>query len=257
MKNWQTIIAEQIEGKADLQALYNKLNKELFNNELPKIQIRWTNATRVAGEVAAQMEFKKNEKRVSKIMPQMGKITKWKFLGISKKFNLDDISLKGIMAHEMIHVHLLHNGIIFTSGRDGMHGHEFRDRLKIVRARANFPIPETETHLASSDKLVARPTGYVWMKQNNKNFIVKAGPKFLEKNLQKAINWLMKFFVSFSSIPSETESVEIGVAETSMLETIKGIRKVPWKGWSNMSDEKIRLALQNKQVLFRKVRGIS
>jgi hypothetical protein len=250
MKTWQNIIAEQVEGKADLQALYNDLNKSLFANMLPKIPIKWTTAKRVAGEVQVSYELDADAPR-HKALPLMGKVSNWKFLGISKKFNLDDENLKGIMAHEMLHVDLLHQGIIKTSGRDGMHGPEFTDRLKIIRARANFPIPATETNLAPSEKNVARPTGYVWLKQAGKNFIVKASPKFIEKNLAKLIGHFAMFFLGLNKT---TDLVEIGIANTGGLETTKGIRKVPWKGWSTMTDEQIQKTLINKDVLHRKIR---
>jgi hypothetical protein len=256
MKTWETIIAEQVEGKADLQALYNRLNKQLFSNELPKIPIKWTTASRIPGEVQAQMKYRKQDKRLAKIMPQMGEVTKWKFLGISKKFNLDDVSLEGIMIHEMIHVWVLAQGIIFTSGRDGMHGNEFRDKLHQLQGRANVPIPEKETDLEPSTENVTRPTGYIWLKQAGKNFIVKTTPKFLEANLQKAIAHFLKFFMTFAGNVNETELVEIGVANTAALETVKGFRKIPFKGWSNMTDAKIKSTLENKQVLFRKDRGV-
>jgi hypothetical protein len=248
MKTWQQIVYEQVEGQTDLKALYNKLNKELFNNQLPKIPIKWTNATRVPGEV--QVAYKKTNVPLRNMEPQMGEVTKWKHLGISRKFNLDDESLNGIMAHEMIHVDLIARGIMQTTGRDGMHGWEFTDKLKIIRARANFPIPERETDLEPSAANVARPTGYVWLKQAGKNFIVKASPKQIEKQLNKLIG---HFAMYFMGINTGTDLVEIGVADTAGLETVKGFRKVPWKGWSRMTDEQIKKTLVNKNVLHRKI----
>jgi len=248
MKTWQQIVYEQIEGEADLDALYRKLNKELFQNQLPKIPIKWTNAPRVPGEV--RVAYKKTNVPLRKLEPQMGEVTKWKYLGISRKFNLDDESLNGIMAHEMIHVDLIANGIMQTTGRDGMHGPEFTDRLKVIRARANFPIPERETDLEPSAKNVARPTGYVWLKQAGKNFIVKASPKQIEKQLNHLIG---HFAMYFMGINTGTDLVEIGVADTAGLETVKGFRKVPWKGWSRMTDEQIKKTLVNKNVLHRKI----
>lgn len=257
MKTWQQIVYEQIEGEADLDALYRKLNKELFQNQLPKIPIKWTNSTRIPGEVRVAYKLTPHISRIKLgsgrvgIAPVMGEVTKWKFLGISRKFNLDDESLNGIMAHEMIHVDLIARGIMKTSGRDGMHGPEFTDTLKITRARANFPIPEREADLEPSAKNVARPTGYVWLKQAGKNFIVKASPKQIEKQLEKLIGHFAMYFMGLNKT---TDLVEIGVADTAGLETVKGFRKVPWKGWSSMTDEQIQHTLKNKTVLHRKIR---
>jgi hypothetical protein len=243
---------EEVEGKADLQAMYNRLNKQLFSSELPKIPLKWTNSTRIPGEV--QVSYMLDQTRISnRHQPVMGTVTKWKFLGISKKFDLDENRLEGIFIHEMVHVDLIHNGIMMTSGRDKSHGPEFKQKLNKVQLLTNVIIPERETDLKPSLNNKVKATGYIWLNQSGKNFIVKASTKFIQANLQNAESHFMNYFTSFNS---STNFVEIGIANTNALETLKGVRKIPFKGWSSMSDSEIEAALKDKKVLFRKDKSL-
>jgi hypothetical protein len=180
-----------------------------------------------------------------------GTVTKWKFLGISKKFNLDEDRLEGIFIHEMIHVYLIHIGIMMTSGRDKSHGPEFKQKLNALQLLTKVIIPERETDLKPSSNNKVKATGYIWLRQGGKNFIVKASAKFIQTNLQNAESHFLNFFTAYNKT---TNFVEIGIANTNALETLKGIRKIPFKGWSSMIDSEIESALKDKKVLFRKDR---
>lgn len=251
MKNWVEIIQEQVEGQVNLRTLYFKLNKEYFGGALRSdFTFKWNNSTRIAGVVKSQVQWtKKVSGRLAQFYPSEGVVTKWKSLEISKKFNMSEDELKGIMVHEMIHVWLLDQGIIETSGGNKMHGTEFMNKLHQLQARTPFNIPETETNLKFSKQIKARPTGYLWVKfKTNKNWIVKAGVDWVEQHRLSLSDRLLSIF---NRVPG-VESVELGVANTGEIQTVKGIRKANFKSWQAMSDDEIRDVLKNKSVLWRK-----
>ena len=81
----------------NLREEYDKLNTQLFNNELPRIQMKWSNRKTNLGHVVAEINRNTNE----------GKI---KNLAISSFHAITYKIFRNTLAHEMIHVKLILNG---------------------------------------------------------------------------------------------------------------------------------------------------
>lgn len=95
--------------KIDLNREYDKYNKLLFNNELPRVPMRWSNRKTSLGHV----KYLRNN--------NTGEI-KIEHLAMSGFFSIPYSNFKSTLAHEMIHVKLL------TTGKDDRwdkHGHNF------------------------------------------------------------------------------------------------------------------------------------
>jgi len=109
-----------------VKAIYNRYNSELFNHELPSdINIRIGNAKRSSGSVA----FLYN--RVVKELTI-------KNFTISKFHVHTEESLHSVILHEMVHVYLLVNDIIYTTGGNKYHGREFVAKAKELEAKTGI-----------------------------------------------------------------------------------------------------------------------
>ncbi len=81
-------------SKIDLSAEYSKLNQQLFNNQLPKVQMRWSTRKSNLGHVSAYINRKTNENKIN-------------HLAISGFYAMPYMVFKNTLAHEMIHIKLL------------------------------------------------------------------------------------------------------------------------------------------------------
>ncbi len=149
-------LKEDIINSADvnLQSLYSGFNKRLFNNELPKVPMKFNKSKRYGGEVVYSIT--KN------------KITN--FI-ISTLIEYEEDEFYGLFLHEMIHVYLFNKGILKTSGKDKIHGKEFMDKLKELEKKSKFKIPVTEdvTHKKISVKNKEKMFDILLIYDKNKN----------------------------------------------------------------------------------------
>jgi len=84
-------------SKIDLYSEYSKLNRELFNNQLPEVQMRWSNRKSNLGHVTAYINRLTRESEIQ-------------YLAISGFYSMPYMILKNTLAHEMIHIRLLSTG---------------------------------------------------------------------------------------------------------------------------------------------------
>lgn len=99
----------------DLQDEYNKLNALLFNGKLKPVEMIWNSRRSSHGVVKAQRNRSTGEIRI-------------KSLGVSKFLDVPYKVFKDTLAHEMIHVYLLQQGI-----NDG-HGYRFKSEMSRINS---------------------------------------------------------------------------------------------------------------------------
>jgi len=85
-------------NEIDIYHEYDKLNKLLFNDELPRVRIILNNAKNTHGSVSA------TRNRLTNIVT-IQSLTMSKFLNVPYKF------FKDVLAHEMIHVYWFHKNV--------------------------------------------------------------------------------------------------------------------------------------------------
>lgn len=136
----------QINPKSfNLLALYNELNKFLFNSALPKIPVSFKKLPKgIAGLTQIKTIKTGNNIRFGVTIPDTLTID------ISpRSYSLE--VLKGVLAHEMIHAEILLSGDIKT-----FHGGEFERRRRELERKAGFKIPidhkSDESEFAEDDK---------------------------------------------------------------------------------------------------------
>jgi len=126
----------------NLQNEYDKLNQQLFNNELPKVSLIWDNRKTVLGHVRSLYHRTTGEQII-------------KHLAMSAFFKTTYNQFKNTLAHEMIHVE-----IISSHKRDfgSSHGFHFMyEANRINNMGLGFHITEKNTEdIGMSDHALAR-----------------------------------------------------------------------------------------------------
>lgn len=140
---------------AILVSYFNELNHRLFNNALPSIPISWKTLPKriLAHAVASTLKTSLAGKT---LIPNTLRI-----YVSPRKF--DDIKLKGIIAHEMIHV-FLYLQDDFKTNHDGA----FEAKRKELERLAGFPIPRD--HQADESEFEPseyKDVGIILMKSEN------------------------------------------------------------------------------------------
>jgi hypothetical protein len=122
--------------ETNLQEEYHKLNKQLFNNELPVIVMQWSNRKGNLGHVKS---MRNNFTGEQKIM----------YLAISSFHAMPYRVFKDTMAHEMIHIKQI------SDGERGSHGYSFyKEMNKINGMNLGFNITvRSEEQLGISDTI--------------------------------------------------------------------------------------------------------
>lgn len=127
-----------------IKELYDKFNKELFDNDLPNIPIRLGKLRDVGGQVS----FKRIRKDGIRYLLDI----KMVISSYYSRENEDD--LKGILLHEMIHVYFAHNQM---EDPTGSHGAWFKHKLKELQKKVDFQIPMTDSSSKSvSDQIKSK-----------------------------------------------------------------------------------------------------
>lgn len=115
----------------NLQKEYDRLNQRFFNNQLPKIPLKWSMSKRFGGKVVSR-GIKDD-------------VSTWviKHLEISLFSELDKKEFLGLLAHEMIHVYLI--TIQKTNDYGDQHGLFFKQEMdRINKMRPGFVVPISE-----------------------------------------------------------------------------------------------------------------
>ena len=103
-------------SKIDLNSEYDKYNKLLFDNELPRVPMRWSNRKTSLGHV----NYSRNNFTGEIIINH---------LAMSGFYSIPYSNFKSTLAHEMIHVKLLTTG---EDDRWDKHGHNFMAEAKRI-----------------------------------------------------------------------------------------------------------------------------
>jgi len=149
----------------DLHGKYASFNALYFDGKLPNIKLKWTNSSKLAGEV--KVRYFATMFKGKKVIKSFEHI----HLGISKYYARDDSDIDGILLHEMIHVYLDTVGI--HEGYSGIkhHGKEFMDKLKTVERKSKITITITDT-LPKAKVAKVVDVGVVLIKRDNNNYSI-------------------------------------------------------------------------------------
>ena len=122
----------------NFQNEYNKLNQQLFNNELPKVPLKWSNRRASLGHVNSLRNRYTGQIRIN-------------YLALSAFYKTSYRQFKNTLAHEMIHVKQLNRG------ERGNHGYSFsREADRINAMGLGYAITEANTEkIEMSDKTKA------------------------------------------------------------------------------------------------------
>jgi len=159
--------------------LYNNFNNKYFNNKLPTdLEIKWFRSKNSAG--VAKAKFIKKRHKLD--------ITEIDGISISNFRPLSKNKLNGLMLHEMIHIYLYTKNVVYTSGRDKVHGYEFLDKLKELQKQANFEIPLTEYSMEISDDIKSKTFDVLFYIDNkiafsvySKDYLIKNKDNLIKK----------------------------------------------------------------------------
>jgi len=134
------------EKKIDLQREYQRLNKKLFDNKLGIYPIKW-NRKKTSGALVKKHVVTRGKTLVS--VSVLG-------LEVSSFYSQSLDQLRDRLAHEMIHVKLLEQGL------DVKHGAQFKAEVKRVN-RLGMHVTLTEAPLAQGMKVKNRKTYGVFL----------------------------------------------------------------------------------------------
>lgn len=135
----------------NLQVEYNALNKKLYNNKLPKIKLVWSMSKTEGGKVRGRGV--KNDPSTWKVQS----------LEISLFIESSYEVFLGLLAHEMIHVYIMANGITEYGGQHGMKFLAERARIQKL-VDFDIPIKDDITHRKLSKSVKAQKVGVALFK---------------------------------------------------------------------------------------------
>jgi tRNA-specific adenosine deaminase 1 len=129
----------------NLKATYDKFNRQYFNNELPRITLKWGRSKRWGGLASGRRGPSGD------ILPV--KIT------ISDFLSMDEERFLGIMLHEMIHIWQ------WVNGHADHHGAFFKAKRQELSGKAPFTIPVSEdiTGMQVSDEVATKAMVVIFM----------------------------------------------------------------------------------------------
>jgi hypothetical protein len=134
-------------NEINLQGEYDKLNKLLFDDDLPKVKMKWDKGKRAAGHVRHSKNRATGETRIL-------------HLSMSVFFRTTYREFLDTLAHEMIHVHNIHNDL--QSKMYDPHGEYFLKEMNRINSMGiRFNINTTK----DSHALGRKVSGHVRMKK--------------------------------------------------------------------------------------------
>ncbi len=133
MKSFRRYLAEErINPQTyNISGLYHQLNRQLFDGKLPDVPVEFGKVPKGAGGVT-----------ISKAM-RLGRTvttTPGTIRVAIKPYGFEEDTLKGILAHEMVHVYNMH----FNRYERESHGLFFQSVVSHIQPKASFPIPRNE-----------------------------------------------------------------------------------------------------------------
>jgi len=180
-----------------LQQKYDEFNRKFFNNELPKIPIRFAKLKTVGGEVkytvvrpAGWVAPNPTLVRIGKVDKYAGASVKNMTMTISSMYMRDEESLDKILLHEMIHTYMVVIGKFNES-----HGSNFIKVAKDISRKVGFEIPlvDNVSNLVLNDK-TTKLVGGILLKKNNGYSVALINPNNLKDSLNN-INERWAYFI--------------------------------------------------------------
>lgn len=153
----------------DLQDEYNKLNSLIFDGKLKPVDMIWNTRRASHGVVKAQ-----RNRRTGEIMI--------KSLGMSKFLDIPYKVFKDTLAHEMIHVFLLQQGI-----NDG-HGYKFKSEMYRINSlghgfNVSVTLDSSGFELSKNAQAKAKELVFYLVESNSKkNMLVVVTPNVYQKD---------------------------------------------------------------------------
>ena len=188
MKRYKPILREKIidQKNTNLKVEYKILNKKLFDNKLPDIPLKWVNNKSVGGKVISVGIRNK---------PETWKI---KELQISLFTDMDYTTFLGILAHEMIHVYLISQGISDFGKQHGMMFLEEVKRINRMNLGFTVPIDEDITDAKVSKNIKSIKVGVVIV--NDKYIQIykfESMPEIIKRYREFPEEWKKKYKIEF------------------------------------------------------------
>lgn len=204
----------------NLQAVYDELNRKMFDNELPKIPLKWTRSRKVGGKV----EFK-----IRRNPPEVLRDTV--VLKMSSAFKREVENFKLVFIHEMIHVwEIFGSGqsdsdLIWEEKRYKGHGPTFHGKLQELNKKFNINIPLTdETSFEQiSDNVKSPEKAVVFFTKNDKPVgMMPFSLKYYEENY----NRIHKSLYKLSLRRGDMDGVEVYKSKSRRLLEYKTFRSL-------------------------------
>ena len=198
--DYLSFLAEE-KNSPDLKEMYNKFNDQLFDGELPDIRVYWNNSRKMVGEANATINRDTEE-----ITP--------KSISISKKFELGDELLKGILVHEMAHIYFYHR-----QDKEVKHGKKFKELIDRLSNKVDFWIPDTEASAIQRAESQLDEIPIVIGKIRGEYAIIPFTDKIYKEYFKELVKSVKEIF----------EDWKIGIVSDRKLEGLKRKRKIPQK----------------------------
>lgn len=159
-------------SQISLKKEYDKLNKVLFDNSLPDIPLKWDKRKGAAGHVRS-VKFRSGTKSIIK------------HLSMSVFYKATYREFLDTLAHEMIHVHNIHNGLD-TKMFDphGVHFIKEMDRINALGHGFKISITKDSSNLRVSDSIkMKKPLiALLFTAFNKRNIIVMSEKTFYNEH---------------------------------------------------------------------------
>lgn len=129
----------------DLEKAYKKWNRELFDNDLPRVKLRWNKSKRMAGVAKAKRAADGSWQPVE--------------IAISDFHESTAEEIHAILVHEMIHVKM------YSIGVTEAHGKAFMAERRRINQLVGFEVPLTEdaAKKSISRSVAVKPVGVIYI----------------------------------------------------------------------------------------------
>ena len=194
--NFRDFITEEALEVRDmkLEDLYDKFNKDLFNNQLPKVPIKLTKSKHSGGSAIASRNT------------QTGKVT-IKGITISTLYKRSIEELSGLLIHEMVHIYFYLIGDAYEA-----HGSKFKKKLEELQSKVDFKIPLTDDfeNKEVSNHVKKKPYDIVLLQFPDKHYsIVSFKYGSLTEFKDQIHRFIDKWVDHYKVIPEYYESDEV------------------------------------------------
>jgi len=223
-------------NEIDLQHEYDKLNQQLFNNELPRVPLKWGDRKRALGHVKSMFNKITGEIKIMNLV-------------MSGFYAMPYHIFKNTLAHEMIHVKQL-NG-----GERGSHGYSFmKEADRINNMGLGYDITQFNTDelkVSNKTRENARQMIGIILDIDGKYFLAVTTPSTYNIESDNLFNLFEKLVKV-----RRYNSVEITIVETTNSELLKFPIQRNFRrsiSYGKLSDELFNQLLDDKIIKTVKI----